>query len=92
MSILHWLTREEDLLSSGRAPYRLLEHVETYGDANTENMLIQGDNLDGLIGHILLQTVRMLWITIIFKSKKRCTVYVSSIFHSSLHGKEYQGL
>lgn len=48
MPILHWLTREEDLLSSGRAPYRLLEHMETYGDANTENMLIQGDNLEGL--------------------------------------------
>ncbi len=48
MPILHWLTRENDLKTSGLAPYRLLDHVETYGDANTENMLIQGDNLDGL--------------------------------------------
>jgi len=48
MPTLHWLTREQDLQASGRAPYRLLEHVETYGDAQTENMLIQGDNLDGL--------------------------------------------
>ncbi len=48
MPILHWLTREHDLHLSGKAPYRLLEHVETYGDENNENMLIQGDNLDAL--------------------------------------------
>lgn len=48
MPILHWLTRENDLKTSGLAPYRLLDHVETYGNSTTENMLIQGDNLDGL--------------------------------------------
>ncbi len=48
MPTLHWLTRETDLKASGLAPYRLLDHVETYGDAHTENMLIQGDNLDAL--------------------------------------------
>ena len=48
MPTLHWLTREDDLKASGRAPYRLLQHVETYGQEDTENMLIQGDNLDGL--------------------------------------------
>ena len=48
MPTLTWLTREEDLKSAGRAPYRLLEPVETYGDPNTENMLIQGDNLEAL--------------------------------------------
>ena len=48
MPTLHWLTRENDLKTSGLAPYRLLDHVQTYGDANTENMVIQGDNLDGL--------------------------------------------
>jgi adenine-specific DNA-methyltransferase len=48
MPTLHWLSREEDLKTASRIPYRLLKHVETYGDADTENMLIQGDNLDGL--------------------------------------------
>ena len=48
MPILHWLTRENDLKTSGLAPYRLLDHIETYGNTDTENMLIQGDNLDGL--------------------------------------------
>lgn len=48
MPILHWLTREQDLHTSGRAPFRLLEHVETYGETDSQNMLIQGDNLDAL--------------------------------------------
>lgn len=48
MPTLHWLTREQDLKASSLAPYRLLDHVKTYGDVDTENMLIQGDNLDGL--------------------------------------------
>ena len=56
MPTLHWLTRETDLKASGLAPYRLLDHVETYGDAHTENMLIQGDNLDAL--KALLQSCR----------------------------------
>jgi adenine-specific DNA-methyltransferase len=48
MPTLNWLTREQDLKAAGCAPYRLLEHVDTYGDADTDNMLVQGDNLDGL--------------------------------------------
>lgn len=48
MPILHWLTREQDLHASGKAPFRLLEHVETYGAPKSQNMLIQGDNLDAL--------------------------------------------
>lgn len=48
MPILHWLTREQDLKAAGHAPYRLLEQVETHGDPASENMLIQGDNLDAL--------------------------------------------
>ncbi len=50
MPLLHWLTRDADLKLSSKAPYRLLEHVPelTYGEADSENMLIQGDNLDAL--------------------------------------------
>jgi len=50
MPLLHWLTREEDIRSASRAPYRLLEDVPdlSYGDLDTGNMLIQGDNLDAL--------------------------------------------
>jgi adenine-specific DNA-methyltransferase len=50
MPILSWLTREEDLQAARIAPYRLLEEVPEHsaGDPDTENMLIQGDNLDAL--------------------------------------------
>jgi adenine-specific DNA-methyltransferase len=50
MPLLHWLTRDSDLQASDRAPYRLLEHVPALsaGGSDTENMLIQGDNLDAL--------------------------------------------
>ena len=49
MPTLHWLSRDKDIAASSQAPYRLLEAVETYGDdPDTQNMLIQGDNLDAL--------------------------------------------
>ena len=50
MPILHWLKDEEARKTSSRIPYRLLEADGklSYGDANSENMLIQGDNLEAL--------------------------------------------
>ena len=50
MPILTWLNDEEARKTSSRVPYRLLEADETlsYGDPNSENMLIQGDNLEAL--------------------------------------------
>ena len=50
MPTLTWLTREHDLKTSRNAPYLLLEEVPelSAGDSKTENMLIQGDNLDAL--------------------------------------------
>jgi adenine-specific DNA-methyltransferase len=50
MPILHWLNDEDARKQSGKLPYRLLEAdpALSYGDEETENMLIQGDNLDAL--------------------------------------------
>ncbi len=50
MPTLTCLTREHDLKTSRNAPYRLLEEVPELSAAavDTENMLIQGDNLDAL--------------------------------------------
>ena len=50
MPTLTWLTREEDIRAAKRVAYRLLKEVReySYGDANTGNMLIQGDNLEAL--------------------------------------------
>jgi len=50
MPILQWLDRDKTIKQAGRVPYRLLE-VDTnlsYGDKNSQNMLIQGDNLEAL--------------------------------------------
>ena len=50
MPTLNWHKREEAVRAATRAPYRLLEPVPelSYGHADTENLLIQGDNLDAL--------------------------------------------
>ena len=50
MPILNWLGREEALEAANKTPYKFLEEVPElgYGDKNTENMIIQGDNLEAL--------------------------------------------
>jgi len=50
MPTLNWHKREEAVRAATRAPYRLLEPVAelSYGDADSESLLIQGDNLDAL--------------------------------------------
>ena len=50
MPTLHWLTRDEDVRTASRTPYRLLEAVRDHsaGDPDSGNLLIQGDNLDSL--------------------------------------------
>jgi adenine-specific DNA-methyltransferase len=50
MPILTWLNDDEARKISGRIPYRLLEVDSTlsYGDPESGNMLMQGDNLEAL--------------------------------------------
>ncbi|MBQ7022212.1 MAG: site-specific DNA-methyltransferase [Akkermansia sp.] len=50
MPILHWLTRSADIEAASQVQYRVLEEVDSlhYGDKNSDNLLIQGDNLDAL--------------------------------------------
>lgn len=50
MPILNWLNRDKTIKESAKVPYRLLKAKDefSYGDKNAENMIIQGDNLDGL--------------------------------------------
>lgn len=50
MPTLRWLNDEEARKTSSQIPYRLLEAEPklSYGDSETENMLIQGDNLEAL--------------------------------------------
>jgi len=50
MPLLSWHNRDGDLTHAARTPYRLLEPVAelSYGEADSPNMLIEGDNLDAL--------------------------------------------
>ena len=50
MPTLNWLTRDEDIRAASRVPYRLLEEVPglSAGDPHSENILLQGDNLEAL--------------------------------------------
>lgn len=50
MPTLRWLTRNDDVRAAEKVPYRLLEEVEglSYGDRDSGNMLLQGDNLEAL--------------------------------------------
>ena len=50
MPTLNWLTRDKDIRAVAGVPYRLLGEASelSAGDADTGNMLIQGDNLEAL--------------------------------------------
>ena len=48
MPELHWLGDQDAKRAARRVPYRLLEQVETVGDPQAGNWLIQGDNLEAL--------------------------------------------
>jgi adenine-specific DNA-methyltransferase len=50
MPILQWLDRDKHLKAADAVPYRLLEadDARSAGNAETSNMLIQGDNLEAL--------------------------------------------
>src|SRR5690349_2157543 len=50
MPWLQWHKRDDDIKRAGEAPYRLLEPLpeHDYGDPESANMLIQGDNLEAL--------------------------------------------
>lgn len=50
MPILNWLGRDDALKVASKTPYRLLIEAPElgYGDKATDNMIIQGDNLEAL--------------------------------------------
>jgi|WetSurMetagenome_2_1015567.scaffolds.fasta_scaffold831379_1 adenine-specific DNA-methyltransferase len=50
MPLLDWLNKSEALKAAAAAPFRLLDEVSelSCGDEASDNMIIQGDNPDGL--------------------------------------------
>ena len=50
MPTLDWLNRADAFTLAAKVPYRLLEQVSSHGDSKSgsDNLLIQGDNLEAL--------------------------------------------
>ena len=43
MPILSWVNDNQARQEASKVPFHLLEKVGVYGDANSENLLVQGD-------------------------------------------------
>ncbi len=48
MPFLDWVNKSQAVASAAEVPYHLLQFESAYGDADAENLLIQGDNLKAL--------------------------------------------
>lgn len=48
MPSLNWIGKDKVLNHHNEVPYRILNKKYSYGDNNTENMIIHGDNLEAL--------------------------------------------
>jgi adenine-specific DNA-methyltransferase len=86
MPILNWLTREDDVKATQQVPYRLLEEVPelSYGDKDTENMLIQGDNLEALKALLPFYAgqVKCIYIDPPYNTKSAFEQYDDNLEHS----------
>ncbi len=86
MPYLHWLTRDDDLIQSRKAPYRLLEEAPEHsaGDADSPNMLIQGDNLDALKALLPYYAgkVKCIYIDPPYNTRSAFSHYDDSLEHS----------
>ena len=86
MPILNWLTRDEDIQATKRVPYRLLEEVPelSYGDKDTGNMIIQGDNLEALKALLPFYAgqVKCIYIDPPYNTKSAFETYDDNLEHS----------
>lgn len=86
MPILNWLNKEQALTTARDCPYRLLELVPelSYGDTESDNMLIQGDNLDALKALIPTHAgrVKCIFIDPPYNTKSAFEHYDDNLEHS----------
>lgn len=86
MPILDWLSKDDAVKQSRRVPYRLLEAVPelSHGDPASENMLIQGDNLDALKALLPLYAgqVKCIYIDPPYNTKSAFEHYDDNLEHS----------
>jgi adenine-specific DNA-methyltransferase len=86
MPILDWLDKEQAVHKAKTVPYRLLKPVRklSYGDPESENMLIQGDNLDALKALLPLYAgkVKCIFIDPPYNTKSAFEHYDDNLEHS----------
>jgi len=86
MPILDWLNKNEAVKKAQQVPYRLLEPVPdlSYGDPASENMLIQGDNLEALKALIPLYAgqVKCIYIDPPYNTRSAFEHYDDNLEHS----------
>ena len=93
MPTLNWLTRGEDIRVTSRVPYRLLEEDPdlSAGALDSENMLIQGDNLGALKALLpfYVGQVKCIYIDPPFNTGQAFDSYDDNIEHSLWLGMMY---
>lgn len=86
MPILNWLNKEQAVTTARNCSYRLLKQVPelSYGEPSTDNMLIQGDNLEALKALIPTHTrkVKCIYIDPPYNTKSAFEHYDDNLEHS----------
>ncbi len=86
MPLLHWLNKETATKAAAKSAYRLLEEIPelSYGDKNSENLLIQGDNLEALKALIPFYAgkVKCIFIDPPYNTKSAFEHYDDNLEHS----------
>jgi adenine-specific DNA-methyltransferase len=84
MPQLTWLGDTEAKRAARRVPYRLLEPVETVGDPTSENLLMQGDNLEALKALLpfYASRVKCIFIDPPYNTKSAFEYYDDNLEHS----------
>ena len=86
MPILNWLNKDSAIKASNSCAYRLLEEVPelSYGDQESENLLIQGDNLEALKALIPFYAgkVKCIFIDPPYNTKSAFEHYDDNLEHS----------
>jgi adenine-specific DNA-methyltransferase len=84
--ILNWLGKEQAVRTAQNCKYRLLEHVPelSYGEKKTDNMLIQGDNLEALKALIPTHSgrIKCIFIDPPYNTKSAFEHYDDNLEHS----------
>ena len=96
MPPLNWLTRDKDIRAVAGVPYRFLGEASelSAGNADTGNMLIQGDNLEALKALLPFYTgqVKCIYIDPPFNTGQALEFYDDNLEHSIWLGIMYARL